>query len=314
MSKNNNLTYMQQIALEGEVAYAVSTAFHNADLKLRIYLILKELKKDFRNYVIKAIKEITTFPEGELERVLWEINQNELPLWLWIEKCIADIKMSMYRGELTYSPECNLAINKRQAKLNLVRSAFSKFIREVSMCSSKAARELVTKVMEDNELDFLHPSCVFYLEEIKVLEEFRPPKTRIPRTIMEKVFNIKSILSFVIETEALEQADKFSEETTNKSNKTMNNSEKEENGQKFLNTLEAAISSLIEDLPNKENKTENKKTKYIVVKKFTGSNFQVPLRDFNTRSEALTFLDEIAKNFPELKKTCTFDIIRKEGI
>ena len=99
---------------------------------------------------------------------------------------------------------------------------------------------------------------------------------------------------------------------------------KAEDKQGFIEALDEVISSVIgetiEELAEKEGKEkeeepkkETKGTRYIVMKRFTTSNFQVPLRDFKTRSEALVFVDELMRNFPELKKTCTFDIIRKEG-
>lgn len=323
MKENDKLTYMQQIALNGEIAYAVSTAPHNAELKIRIYLILKELREDFRDYVIQAVRQITKFPEGELERVIWELTQDEVPLWMWVDKCIADIRMAVFHGELTNTPESRLSINKREAKLNLVVSAFNKFIREVSICCSPAARAVLLKIMEENDLEFLHPSCVFCLQELQGLEEIRPPKSKIPLTIFDMAFDIKNMLSFVMETEAIERANKASEKVADKAQNLMKKA-KAEDKQGFMEALDEVISSVIgetiEELAGKEveekkeePKKDTKGTRYIVMKRFTTSNFQVPLRDFKTRSEALVFVNELIRDFPELKKTCTFDIIRKEG-
>lgn len=315
MKENHKLTYMQKVALEGEIAYAVGTAPHNAELKYRIYVILKELKEDLRGYVIEAVKNITKFPEGELERVIWELTQDEPPLWLWVERCIADFKMATYHAELTNTPECRLFIDKKQAKLNLVRSSFNLFIREVSLCSSKAARELLLKVMEDEELEFLHPSCVFCLQELQVLEQERLPKAKIPMTILDKSFDVKHMLSFVMETEALERSEKKSAKVADKAQNLMEKAKKEDK-QGFIEALDEVISSVIgetiEELADHESK-DSSGTRYIVIKRFLQSNLQVPLQDFKTRSEALLYVDELIKNFPELKKTCTFDIIRKEG-
>lgn len=315
MKENHKLTYMQKVALDGEIAYVVSTAPHNAELKYRIYVILKEVREDLRGYLIESIKRITKFPEGELERVLWELTQEETPLWLWIDRCIADFKLAAFDGELTFAPECRLSIDKKQAKLNLLRSSFNLFIREVSLCCSQAARALLIKVMEDKELEFLHPSCVFCLEELKVLEEKRPPKSRIPSTILDKSFDIKHMLSFVMETEALEMSKKKAEKVADKAQNLMEKAKKEDK-QGFIEALDEVISTIvgetIEDMADKETK-DPKGTRYIVMKRFLQSNLQIPLQDFKTRSEALVYVDELIKNFPELKKTCTFDIIRKEG-
>ena len=286
MKENDKLTYMQQVALNGEIAYAVSTAPHNAELKIRIYLILKELREDFRDYVIKAVRQITKFPEGELERVIWELTQDDFPLWMWVDKCIADIKMAVYHGELTNTPECRLSVDKREAKLNLVISAFNKFIREVSICCSPAARAVLTKIIEENDLEFLHPSCVFCLQELQGLEEIRPPKSKIPTTLFDMGFDIKNMLSFVMETEALERANKASEKVADKAQNLMRKA-KAEDKQGFIEALDEVISSVIgetiEELAGKEAvekeeqpKKDTKNTRDIVMKRFTTSNFQVP--------------------------------------
>ena len=319
MKENDKLTYMQQVALEGEVAYAVSTALHNEELKVRIYLILKEVREDLRGFCIEAIRKMTKFPEGELEKVLWELTQEEVPLWLWVDKYIADIKFGIFKGELTNTPENKLSIDKKEAKLSLIKSAFNRSIREISICCSTAARELLTRVLGEDELEFLHPSCVFCLQELQSLEELRPPKSRIPSTIFDMNFDIKSLLSFVMETEALERATKTSEKVADKAKNLIEKAKKADK-EGFIEALDEVISSVIgetiEELADKENNASEKgngKTRYIVMKRFNQSNLQIPLQDFATRSEALVFVDELIKNFPELKKVCVFDIVRKES-
>ena len=319
MNENDKLTYMQQIAVEGEIAFALSTAPHNAEMKYRIYLILKELREDLRPYVISTVRKITKFPEGELERVFWELTQEEPPLWLWIDRCIADFKLAIYGGELTNTPESRLFVNKKEAKLLLIKSAFNRFIREVSICCSPAARQLLITVKEDRELEFLHPSCVFCLQELQLLEMSRPPKAKIPFTIMDMSFDMKNLLSFIMETEALEKAKKASAKVEDRAKNLMEKANAKDK-QGFIEALDEVISSVIgetiEELAGEEDEptTDRKKpVKYIVMKRFKTSNLQIPLRDFDTRKEALAFVDELIKNFPELKKVCTFDITKKEG-
>ena len=317
---NNKLAYMQQVALEGEIAFAVCTSAHNAEIKYRVYLILKDLQEDYRDYIIQAVKDITTFPEGELERVLWEVSQDDVPLWIWIDKCIADLKLATSQVELTNTPESRMSVRKKEAKLNLVKSAFNKFIREVSICCSQAARELLTRIQEDKDLEFLHPSCTFCLQELHSLEAVRPPKSKIPATVMEMTFDAKNmlnILSFAMETAELERLNKSSKDMECKAQNLLQKA-KESDKEGFIEALDEVISSVvgetIEGLAKKESekKLTSKGTRYIVMKKFTQSNFQIPLRDFNTQSEALLFVNELIENFPELKKVCTFNIIQKE--
>ena len=71
--EENKLTYLQKVALDGDIAHILHISPHNEDLKYRIYMILKELDPEYRDYIIQAVRDITKFPEGELERVLWEV-------------------------------------------------------------------------------------------------------------------------------------------------------------------------------------------------------------------------------------------------
>ena len=65
------LTSIQQIALEGEIALALSSSKHDADIKLRIYYILKELRKseEFKPAVLKIIRNAVTFDSSIVDRL-----------------------------------------------------------------------------------------------------------------------------------------------------------------------------------------------------------------------------------------------------
>lgn len=317
MNENDKLTYMQQLAIDGEIAYALSTAPHNAEMKYRVYLILKEVREDFRSYVVESVKKMTKFPEGELERVIWELTQNEPPLWIWVERCIADLELASFGLELTNTPESRLSLRKNTAKQSLVTSAFAKFIRDVSIICSQAARELLIAVMQNQQLDFLHPVCVFSLEELKSFEQIRPPKKKIPFKVMNFSFDIKNMLSFALETEALEHMQKKSKKVEVSADDLIKKA-KASDKQGFIEALDEVISSIVDQAienlaEDEEPKEKPKTTKYVVMKRFKQNNVQIPLRDFKTKKEAVAFIKELIENFPELKNDCVFDIAKREG-
>ena len=69
MSIENDLTYLQKVALKGEIAFALSTAAHNTEIKLRTYLFLKEVGAELRPFILECIKEAVTFDESEIDRI-----------------------------------------------------------------------------------------------------------------------------------------------------------------------------------------------------------------------------------------------------
>ena len=88
----DNLTYLQKVALKGDIAHALVTCSHDADIKFRFYMILKSVTKELRPFVLEALKEAVLLNEDELNRVYFETLTDEVPVWLWTDKVIADIK------------------------------------------------------------------------------------------------------------------------------------------------------------------------------------------------------------------------------
>ena len=60
MSIEENLTYLQKAAIKGEIAFALSTAAHNAEMKYRVYLILKEVDEKYKGLILSCVKESIT--------------------------------------------------------------------------------------------------------------------------------------------------------------------------------------------------------------------------------------------------------------
>ena len=91
----DNLTQLQKIAIEGEVAQALYTAIHDEDVLYRLYVILKKTPKELGYYVLEVMRNLTSIKEEKLYKVIAEVSSDEFPLWIWINKVIADIKFSL---------------------------------------------------------------------------------------------------------------------------------------------------------------------------------------------------------------------------
>ena len=320
MKSINNLTLSQKIALEGEIAAMFIGVPHEEEIKYRLYMVLKNLQsfsnEKYEDYVIEALKNTTPLNDCEFQRVLWEAGQEEPPLWIWVDKCIADIKTSVRTSEYSYIQGGASPSKNKDLKKMLVLSCFCKFVRAVAFCCSQAARALMLAIKEDKELEFLHIACTYELEELARVELARPPKSKIPSTIMDMCILIDpaNVLSFTAETNALKRSEQAAAKNAERAQKLMS---KAGDKKDFIEALDEVISSIvgetIEELADeRKNISITSKARYIVTKKFNGSDLAVPLRDFKTKGEALEFIAELNKNFPELKKTCTFEITREE--
>lgn len=95
MSIEENLTDLQRAALQGEVAYVLSTCAHDADIKYRIYLVLKEVEKDYVPLLMDAFKQSVKFDESIVDKIYLETLSGKTPVWIWIEKSIADLKEAL---------------------------------------------------------------------------------------------------------------------------------------------------------------------------------------------------------------------------
>lgn len=318
MKSINNLTLSQKIALEGEIAATFLGAPHEEEVKYRLYMVLSNLNNEkYEDYAIEALKNIVPLDDCEFQKVLWEVRQEEPPLWIWVDKCVADIKTTIKTAEYSYIQGGSNSSKSKDIKKMLVTSCFCRFVRAVAFCCSQAARALMLAIKEDKDLEFLHLACTYELEELRQLEITRPPKSKIPSTIMDMhiSFSPESMLSFTAETKSIKRREEAAAKNEERARKLMNKAGDKEG---FIEALDEVISSIvgetIEELAGEEKEQVSLPSgaRYIVTKRFNGSELSVPLRDFKTKGEALEFIAELNKNFPELKKTCTFEITRKE--
>lgn len=248
------LTSIQQIALEGEIALALSSSKHDADIKLRIYYILKELRKseEFKPAILEIIKNAVTFDSSVVDRLNLETRSNDIPSWLWVDKAIADIKLSLKTGELTFS-ESSMSIDKREERKKLVRSAFVRFGRTALIVSPFSANSLFDAVLKESDLDFLHSVC-FYLKEIytKAISEKHIKGDETDKRIFNVEFTLEDILNINAETEALKRKASI-RDTLNPLNPANYNPQK---GVDFLSLTDEQLQEFINSCPSDSDEEE----------------------------------------------------------
>lgn len=347
MEGTENLTYLQRMSLMGELAYIFSTSIHNAEMKFRIFTLFKEVEKEFKEFALQATKELTNLNEEEINRLYLEASQNEVPVWLWIEKNIEDMKGSLLLGEAG-SSYLKGDYNKKLCREKLIESAFVVFARSTLIEFPQAVKELCDKILETPELSFLATSCFYISNSCDEVYKFVEVPKEISLTLLEHSFDIKDILSFRLETQALKSLNK--EEKPRSSKRRSSKKEKtafekrtasnpvisiestfftDENGQciategtttawnpieieSFSECINKKIVEAFSNLINESSTT--KETKYIVKKSYNHiKGHDEFLKECETEEEANQFVKKLEKTFPELQKTCKFLVVKKEN-
>ena len=281
----DNLTQLQKIAIEGEVAQALYTSIHDEDVLYRLYTILKKTPKELGYYVLEIVKNLTDISEEKLYKTIAEVSSDEFPTWIWTSKVVADIKFSLKVA----TAEKNISeakISKKEIQQKILTSAFVHYCRSIAVQSPEAATKLCEAVLADetSKVEFLGSTCFSLLEEIKEL----PPKKKIPEKILHTSINVQNILSYNIETQLVE-----GEKTT----------------AKLKSEATEKLKKDIERLMEKQSKLEQRSTdiiptKYSVVKYYKEIGVSTTLKSFGTEEEAIQYIELINKNFPDLTKTC----------
>lgn len=289
----NELNAIQKIALEGEIAYIISTSNHTAEIIFRIYSTLKGLDEKYQKYTFDCFKRLTNLPETTYFMLQAELGVDKTPVWIWVNKCIEDLKMCLSISES--SSEGNvICADKKELKKKIIKSAFMMFCKNCMIEAVSPVRDLCLKIMEDNLLSFLHEACFILLTEIRELEETEDnkelcsPEKGIKKVFMQ-AFDIRNFLSFQMEMSFTEEMDKLIEDTkkSKQINKTTNK------------TTNKSITV----------RNKNSKTFYAVKKTFNESGISNTLQCFKSKKDAEQFITEIYANFPDLKNFCTLSIV-----
>ena len=329
-----NLTQLQKAAIEGEVAKAYSSARHNEEILYRFYTILKNAPKDTLPYIIEITKGLVGIKEELLDKVVLETSAEEPPLWLWINKTIADIKLSL-KLALAEGMMCEIEADKKLMQQKIIRSAFIAFSRKVALACTRAGKELCRYVIDEEplELGFLSDVCFSLIGEISEL----PPIEVMPDSVFHTEFDIRNMLSYRIEKEVMEKRDKRddterevkkqSKEISKKIDKAVEEaavlpiSKEGEDVTAFAikmttdgdeGYMAEAVSKVIQKILNEQLSTDKavkaKEVKYAVIKEYANSPVSTTLKAFDTEAEAESYKEKLESSFPELMKSCTLKV------
>ena len=330
----NNLTHLQKAALEGEIAFILSTSPHDAELKFRIYAILSEINECDRVYASRIIKEQVRLHEEVVDRILLEVENGEFPVWLWIEKTVEDLKESLSYGDTPSAPR--LSLEKTECRKKLINSSFIVMARKVIVINPDVAIQLCGEIINCRELDFLKMSC-FYISQWSTELKKVCSKVQNNEALKECCFDIRDRLSYQLENEALSIFSKPSDrkipehvrfpETGNlKENLkgnfetepmtvTFNVDESEISTEELSNFLSQQITKLFtQNFKGGEESSPSRKLTYTVKKIYKDAPEQsVVLKEFETEEEARKFVRKIMKEFPELLTTCEYCISKNNS-
>lgn len=313
----NNVTALQKIALEGEVAKALSTARHDAEILYRYYVLIKNTPKEISYLLVQIFRDMTDIKQELLDRVMLETSLDITPVWIWLDKVVADLKLSL---KLACSDSIgDVSMDRKSLQKKLIKSAFVYFCRKVAMVSPTAAQQLCRHIIDAEPIDlaFLEDACFALIPEIQELEQDK----KVTDTVLNLMFDIGEILSYKVETAVL---DKRAEEETEVKDEAENKPVKlldkdgvsvyaakvsvENNGQ--LNLSDVLKNTIDEIIKEREVKKKQETAKFMVVKEYDGCDVVTPLRECTSEEEAQKFIDNMKKQFPELTKTVRFKICK----
>lgn len=292
MLHNDRLTYLQKLALDGEIAFVITTSNHDDEVLYRMYGILVSIPKEFYNYALESFEEQSNLPESMIARIRAEIASDTVPLWLWENKCISDLKECLKVNSQTSS---SISADQKALKMKLIESAFVLFCRKLTFINSKPVIELCNRILEETELSYLWKACSYVVNNLAELPKAKKVTKKMAEQIFKADFDIRDTLAFKFEMETLKQVDKIVEE-------------KEEFDKEIreLADNDDIIQALIEAATKESESTEG--NLFVVKKIFKGSCKAIVLETFQTKTEAETFIRDILSNMPELSQTCTFVI------
>lgn len=328
----DNITALQKIALEGEIAKALSTARHDAEILYRYYTILKRAPKEISYLLVQIVRDMTDIKQETLDRVMLEASLDVVPLWIWTQKTAADLKLSL---KLACADSIgDASMDRKSLQKKLIKSAFVYYCRSVAMMCPTAALTLCQYIINEESIDlnFLEDACFALIPEIKELKEDESVEDIVTEDIIHTMFDISKVLSYKVETEVLERRNKpVSEEdralaqqldelkdgevkqgvntggTQIYAGKVVISSSATSPADELSQVLKRTIDEILKEREGKEHKENGK---FVVVKEYDGCDVVTPLRECKTEEEAQKFIDSMEKQFPELLKTVRFRIRR----
>lgn len=311
---------MQRAAIEGEMAYLIATSNSDSDILFRLYFVLSEADDSLKGLILECFKSLVKFPEETYARILGEVSTKTVPLWLWENKVLDDIKEVLKHGE-SFESSCPI-MEKRDLRKAIIKSAFILFCKRLCSFSVTVPINLCRKVLADNSLDFLHSSCFALIRDLSEAVEMGVVSLEDSQKNLIEVLNMsfdaKDILSYRIEVSALEYLnnmdnklnDKGSSEDTPVTSKDSISESTEDSMQspKKESELDEILSNLIMKHNKEITKGRKRKNPFVVRKIFSDKQTIVTLKTFKALKEAEDYVEKIVDECPELTSTCTFVI------
>jgi len=264
-----NLTMFQRVALEGEVCSCYEMALHQADKAYFSYVLLICTPPEFRPFFEE---EMLNYVDLEvIETANKYINRDVFPVTLLVNKVISDIKT--YLGE----EEC---LKDRAPKYpkQMLKSKFTNYIRMTGELVPSIAKEIIDRIINDEDLEFLSDVSFSCLMELSGKKDLVSDSFRIIKIFQPTIAEI-SLASFTKETEAIEE-------------------DKEISDQALMDIVNSVL-----DKPNKSQKT------YIVQKINKATKEVAMTKEFSSQAKAVQFIKKIGKDYPELTKSYDFIIV-----
>lgn len=319
-----NLTQLQKIAAKGELSMIFSFARTNADIKLHLYRIFRESDKKYKHLFFEATKEMLLLSEEEITKIFLLSLNNETPVFLWTDKIISNIEYYLNAPEMVYTSS-KLAVNRKENRENILLSSFIIFAREALLISPNAVLKLLNAILSNDELSFLHTACIYLKESCEELKSFdcceEDKSEDISEDILKCELDIHSILSLDIETKRLKQQDKPTKKPIEDNSFTISkgiiinkNDIADMTRNEFSQFLGEQFIELFGDFyPVEEENKEEHTTElcYVVQKKYKNTDIKEDIRSCKSEKEAVEFIKEIIKLYPDLQKTCEFIVCKK---
>lgn len=281
-----DLTYMQRVAMRGEIGKLVSTYDkHDEDVPFMCFLAFAIYDLDLFDTVKSTLCEF--IDKTIVDKVSYYVQSCIVPYDIWCNKIISDIKWLVGQG---MSDEEN----------HILRSIFCNYINRVKDTSNYACHYLLNKVLADKELELLHEDA-FYLRsnislpvKVKLTKDGKSEEAidayRKESAIFSISFMSTNPLSFEDATENIETKEM---EEINK------DLEKDENEDIYANLRESFSDA-------------NENTYFLVEKKDIDTGKRVSVRHFVGIEEVIQYLQSVANVDPNIQSSYQFVVIEAE--
>lgn len=299
--RNVDLTYMQRVALRGDIGKLIMTVCKNAeDDPFTCFMCLTIYGSDYYKEVLDILKE--TFQEEDVNRMYYYVQSRIIPYTIWTDKVIADFKV-MVDGCLDPSDT------------SVVRSIFCNYVYRVQEVSVYACHVLLNAVLKNEEMEVLHKDA-FYLnnnipfpEEVKIGDE-RPSEEEVEAKFYSdaRIFGIAVAGTDVLSiTDLVGIAGATGSTSSNYSNFGIDGIEEDDELVKG-ETSEDIYENLLERY-----KDVKEGTYFIVRKKELATGEIISTRNFVSIKDVVHYLRTTTENSPEVSQKYQFVIMEVEN-